>query len=149
MYIDLSFPVRGDVLPMDHHYLLYGALSHAIRAFHAADGAVRFAVIGGSVASKGMIAVGTLSRLRVRLLAEHIGQVMPLAGCSLKVGEHSIALGVPTVYCAPGDISNCHTLEERVDLQEYYDGVVAFAAFLARIGELVEKSNWPDEKAAT
>jgi acetylornithine deacetylase len=45
-------------------------------------------------------------------------------------------LGVPTVYCAPGDIRNCHTLEERVELQEYFDGIVAFAAFLARIGEL-------------
>jgi acetylornithine deacetylase len=40
-------------------------------------------------------------------------------------------LGVPTVYCAPGDIRNCHTLEERVELQEYFDGVIAFAAFLA------------------
>ena len=45
-------------------------------------------------------------------------------------------LGVPTVYCAPGDIRNCHTLEERVELQEYFDGIVACAAFLARIGEL-------------
>lgn len=41
-------------------------------------------------------------------------------------------LGIPTVYCAPGDISNCHTLEEHVVVQEYLDGIVAFAAFLAR-----------------
>jgi acetylornithine deacetylase len=40
-------------------------------------------------------------------------------------------LGVPTVYCAPGDIRNCHTLEEHVVVQEYLDGIVAFAAFLA------------------
>lgn len=40
-------------------------------------------------------------------------------------------LGIPTVYCAPGDISNCHTLEEHVVVQEYLDGIVAFAAFLA------------------
>lgn len=40
-------------------------------------------------------------------------------------------LGVPAVYCAPGDIRNCHTLEEHVVVQEYLDGIVAFAAFLA------------------
>ena len=44
-------------------------------------------------------------------------------------------LGVPTVYCAPGDIRNCHTLEERVELKEYFDGIVAFAAFLADLAE--------------
>jgi len=44
-------------------------------------------------------------------------------------------LGVPTVYCAPGDIRNCHTLEERVELTEYFDGIVAFAAFLAELAE--------------
>ena len=40
-------------------------------------------------------------------------------------------IGCPAVYCAPGDIRNCHTLEERVDVAEYLAGVVAFAAFLA------------------
>lgn len=40
-------------------------------------------------------------------------------------------LGVPTVYCAPGDIRNCHTLEEHVVVQEYLDGIIAFAVFFA------------------
>ncbi|MEM8590336.1 MAG: M20/M25/M40 family metallo-hydrolase [Pseudomonadota bacterium] len=40
-------------------------------------------------------------------------------------------LGVPTVYCAPGDIRNCHTLEEHVSVEEYLAGIVAFAAFIA------------------
>ncbi|QPC89376.1 M20 family metallopeptidase [Mesorhizobium sp. INR15] len=40
-------------------------------------------------------------------------------------------LDVPTVYCAPGDIRNCHTLEEHVVVQEYLDGIVAMAAFFA------------------
>jgi len=41
-------------------------------------------------------------------------------------------LGVPTVYCAPGDISNCHTFDEHVELEEYFAGIVAFAAFMVR-----------------
>ena len=38
-------------------------------------------------------------------------------------------IGCPAVYCAPGDIRNCHTLEERVEVAEYLAGIVAFAAF--------------------
>jgi acetylornithine deacetylase len=46
----------------------------------------------------------------------------------------STRLGVPTVYCAPGDIRNCHTTEEHVEIEDYLDGIVAFAAFLAGFG---------------
>lgn len=38
-------------------------------------------------------------------------------------------LGCPAVYCAPGDIRNCHTLEERVEVAEYLAGILTFAAF--------------------
>jgi acetylornithine deacetylase len=44
------------------------------------------------------------------------------------------ALGVPGVYFAPGDIRICHTTEENVGLQDYYDGIVALAAFLSGAG---------------
>jgi acetylornithine deacetylase len=40
------------------------------------------------------------------------------------------ALGAPGVYFAPGDITICHTLGENVNLQDYYDGIVALAAYL-------------------
>ncbi len=41
------------------------------------------------------------------------------------------ALGVPGVYFAPGDIRICHTTEENVSLEDYYDGIAALAAFLS------------------
>ena len=41
------------------------------------------------------------------------------------------AIGVPGVYFAPGDIRICHTTEENVSLEDYYDSIVALAAFLA------------------
>jgi acetylornithine deacetylase len=40
-------------------------------------------------------------------------------------------LGIPGVYCAPGDIRNCHTFDERVPVEEYLAGVAAFALFIA------------------
>ncbi|MEM7446094.1 MAG: M20/M25/M40 family metallo-hydrolase [Pseudomonadota bacterium] len=48
------------------------------------------------------------------------------------------ALGVPTVYCAPGDIRNCHTLEERVSVEEYLAGIVAYAGFIMDFCGVVE-----------
>jgi acetylornithine deacetylase len=41
------------------------------------------------------------------------------------------ALGIPGVYFAPGDIRICHTPEENVSLQDYFDGVLALAVFFA------------------
>ncbi|MFJ7356928.1 M20 family metallopeptidase [Phyllobacterium sp. NPDC097923] len=47
-------------------------------------------------------------------------------------------LGTPAVYCAPGDIRNCHTYEERVDVEEYLAGIVAFASFIAEYCGVIE-----------
>lgn len=41
------------------------------------------------------------------------------------------SLGIPGVYFAPGDIRVCHTPEENVMLQDYYDGILALALFFA------------------
>lgn len=41
------------------------------------------------------------------------------------------AIGAPAVYCAPGDIRNCHTFDEHVELDEFHAGVLAFARFIA------------------
>jgi acetylornithine deacetylase len=40
-------------------------------------------------------------------------------------------LGVPTVYCAPGDIRNCHTFDEHVDIDEYLSAVTIYATLIA------------------
>ena len=47
-------------------------------------------------------------------------------------------LGIPAVYCAPGNIRNCHTFEEHVEIEEYLAGIVAFASFMARYCGVVE-----------
>jgi acetylornithine deacetylase len=42
-----------------------------------------------------------------------------------------VANGIPCVYWAPGDIANCHTAEEHVDVDEFLDGVRALTKFIA------------------
>ncbi len=95
MKIEARFPVRGDQIPTDHLYALYAALSHAVPAFHA--GAVRFGPVAGEKGDQGRIRLHERSTLRVRLPAEEIGIVLPLAGRELDVGGHPIRLGFPTV----------------------------------------------------
>jgi acetylornithine deacetylase len=50
-----------------------------------------------------------------------------------------VNLGIPTVYFAPGDISCCHTLEERVPIAEYISGIAAMADFIARYCGVAQK----------
>ena len=52
------------------------------------------------------------------------------AGYWSELGVMRDVLGIPGVYCAPGDISNCHTLEERVPIAQLVDGVRAYALLI-------------------
>lgn len=68
----------------------------------------------------------------IRSVRPTAGRLGPCAGWS--EGPFLAARGVPVVYFSPGDFIHCHTLEERVDLDAYADGIVAQAAFLATYG---------------
>ncbi|WP_157014780.1 M20 family metallopeptidase [Mesorhizobium xinjiangense] len=76
-------------------------------------------------------------RAEIALLASVLDQAMPGRGSIEGAPYWSESpflineIDCPTVYCAPGDITNCHTLEERVNIDEYLAGIVAFAAFIA------------------
>lgn len=71
------------------------------------------------------------------LLSAAVGEAMPGRGVAEGAPFWSESpffvnrLGIPAVYCAPGDIRNCHTFEERVSVDEYLNGIVAFASFIA------------------
>jgi acetylornithine deacetylase/succinyl-diaminopimelate desuccinylase-like protein len=68
----------------------------------------------------------------IRNVRPDAGQIGPCAGWS--EGPFLAARGIPVVYFSPGDFVHCHTLEERVGLNAYADGIVALAAFLATYG---------------
>lgn len=73
----------------------------------------------------------------VAMLAEAARAVRPdrgrIAGAPFwSEASFLVARGVPTVYLAPGDIRICHSLEERVPVREYLDGIAILAGFIAR-----------------
>ena len=87
MIVDVLFPSLGDVIPIDHAYLLYGALTQAAPAFHEPAGGLRFAPITGESIGAGHLRLTERSRLRVRLQADAIRTVLPLAGKRLAVAS--------------------------------------------------------------
>jgi acetylornithine deacetylase/succinyl-diaminopimelate desuccinylase-like protein len=46
-------------------------------------------------------------------------------------GSFLTALGIPCVYWAPGDISNCHTAEEHIRVDELLAAVRCLLVFMA------------------
>jgi CRISPR-associated protein Cas6 len=97
MMLDAAFGVRGDLLAAEHHYLLLGALSDLVPEFHVEGAELRFAPINGEREGKGTIRLSDRSRLRVRLPVDRIALILPLAGRTIRIGEHPVTLGVPTV----------------------------------------------------
>jgi CRISPR-associated protein Cas6 len=100
MIIELTFPVLGQSLPADHGYLLYSAISRLLPLLHGNGAGEHIAIspISGQWTGNGTLALSSRrSRLRIRLPAEQIASVLPLAGKALDVGGHRVRLGVPTV----------------------------------------------------
>lgn len=96
-YCDLLFPARGESVPTDHAYALYGALSRTVPAFHQPGAGVRFAPLTGVGGEPGRLRLTDRSCLRVRLPAEGIAAALPLAGAKLDVAGSAVRLGVPAV----------------------------------------------------
>lgn len=98
MVIDLLFPTLGGDVPSEHAYPLYAALSQAVPAFHDPVADIRFAPLTGVSGERGRLRLTDRSRLRVRLPADAIPKVLPLAGKTLDVAGASVRLGPPSVF---------------------------------------------------
>jgi CRISPR-associated protein Cas6 len=96
--VNLYYPVLGTTLPTDHGYALYGALARALPTLHEAGPRLLVGpILGQYVGDRTLRLEPKRSHLRLRLSAEDIGKVLPLAGKALEVDRHKIRLGVPRV----------------------------------------------------
>lgn len=96
-HCDLEFPVQGQTLPRDHGYALYGALSRVIPSVHGASWIAIHGIVGTRASSNIGARDGT-GILRVRVPAEKIGELIPLAGATLDVAGHLVTLGAPVLH---------------------------------------------------
>lgn len=98
MKVDLAFSlVCLPILPADHGYLLYSAISRLLPETHQEDGfgihPIRGRQIGGRT-----LQLTEHSRLTIRVDAEQIARFLPLAGKSLHILDRSIRVGVPQIF---------------------------------------------------
>ncbi len=101
--IDVQFRVSGGPLPADHGYHLFSAISHVVPQIHGDEGVGVFSISGMFTGNRRM-QLTDRSQLTLRLDAERYGEVLPLAGKRLVVGDGTLQVVVPsTRTLSPGE----------------------------------------------
>ena len=95
-HVDLIFPANGSAIRRDHGYALYGAVSRIVPSVHQSREIGIFS-IRGAPAGDGTLLLTDKSALRLRVPAERLPTLLPLAGKALELDGHRLRLGVPHV----------------------------------------------------
>ena len=96
-YWELRYPLIGKLLPADHGYRLYSAMSRIVPMIHEQNG-WRMATISGTPNGQREIILTTYSRLRIRAAWEQIPLFLQLVQKLLKVEKHSLVLEPPEIH---------------------------------------------------
>lgn len=94
--VELHFPVLGTVLPSDHGYALYAAISRHCPDAHKID-SLGIHSIRGSIDGLGKIRLTDKSILKLRMPIEVIPHIYNLAGKKLDVNGNKISLALPQI----------------------------------------------------
>jgi CRISPR-associated protein Cas6 len=120
----VHFPVQGRQLPADHGYALYSAVTRQLPALHGASW-LGLELLSGIPWREGIIVLPTRgAHLRLRLPADHYGQVLPLVGRRLDISGHPIRLGIPTarpLSPAPSLYARCVTIKKFTEPEPFLD----------------------------
>ena len=94
--VELSFGVTGQVIPIDHGYELFSALSHFQAKLHDL-GNLSIQTITSTNFEDGKLRLTDYSKLRIRLPVEKVPLVYPLAGKLLTLAGDNVRLGIPDI----------------------------------------------------
>ncbi len=94
--VDLAFPVLGESVALDHGYALYGAVCATLPELHGTDW-LGIHPLDGEPVGDGSLHLRKGSRLKLRIPAPRIPEVLPLAGKRLLVGGRPLQLRAPVV----------------------------------------------------
>lgn len=100
--VDLVFPLRGEVIPLDHGYLLFSAISTLLdtsgdRWFHS-TAEVGLHLVRGQYAGRDSLRLDSRSVLGIRLPARLIPKCLPLIGKSIQLADSSIRVGIAITH---------------------------------------------------
>ncbi len=95
-YIELTFAVIGQSLPIDHGYQLYSALKHRLMQLKDWDD-ISIKTISGKLDrdTRNQLNLTDRSKLLIRLPSEKVPFVYSFSGKALSIGKHKIRLGIP------------------------------------------------------
>ncbi|MHB8971147.1 MAG: type I-MYXAN CRISPR-associated protein Cas6/Cmx6 [Pirellulaceae bacterium] len=120
--VDLAFPLISiQPIPADHGYFLYGALSRVLPQLHETNGVAVHPIRGQQIGNR-QLQLNDRSRLVLRADADHIGQLIALAGKQLDVAGHRLRVGVPQVWTlrpAPALRSRLVTIKGFLDPEPF------------------------------
>jgi len=91
--VDLCFSVLGKLLPVDHGFALYGAVSRVLPIIHE-DLEVGLKLVRGRYVGQGLLDISPASELILRLPVSKVGQYLPLAGKNFEVAGQALRVGV-------------------------------------------------------
>ena len=92
----LFVPSREAILPADNGYLLYGAVSRILPWVHSNQDVGIHPLLGRLAGSRSIV-LSWRGSLTFRLPAALIGDLLPLAGQSLRLADESLQVGTPSV----------------------------------------------------
>lgn len=95
--VDLCYSVRGrEEIPAEHGPALLAAIARTVSAVHG-DEAIGIHRINGRLVGERKLELTQASRLRIRLPAGRIGELLPLAGKTLVISGARLRVGLPSI----------------------------------------------------
>lgn len=125
-YMDLTFNLIGETLPFDHGYELFSAIAHFEPKLHNLNRLGIHTIAG--IPKDGVINLTQNSRLRIRIPVNQVRLIYPLAGKSLRIGKHTIRLGIPDICL----LQPAQKLRSRIVVIRGYEEPETFLAVAQR-----------------
>lgn len=117
--IDLAFSLTSSSpIAADHGYHLYAAISRLLPKLHEPNGIAIHPIRGQNIGNREM-QLCDWSRLTIRIDANRIAEVMPLAGKQLNLAGRMVRVGVPQVR----PLAAATTLRSRLVIIKISTGV--------------------------
>lgn len=137
--VDVSFPMRGSSLPLDHGYALFGALARVVPALHEQPTWGVHPVLGER-SGVDTLALTPYSRLKLRIPGDRISELLPLAQAALEVDGHTLTLGFPQILPLT---PSAHLRARLVTIKGFHDEPGPFAEALRRQIEALDGLDQP------
>ncbi len=143
--VDVGFRLRGDVIPVDHGYSLFAAISRVVPELHKRpDWGVH--PIFGEHHERGVLKLQPSSMVKIRLPANDIGRLLPLAGLVLQIENSQVTLAPPQVF----PLQPTAYLKARfVTIKGFFDEPEEFGAALKRQLGQIEGLEQKEQKIET